>query len=75
MRSRTRSNTRARGTILIIREIISRAIIAKAFCLLTICELAEIGVCLSAKGDVALYLETGVIGVGVALGLLEGGHT
>jgi hypothetical protein len=30
---------------------------------------------LSAKGDVALYLETGVIGVGVALGLLEGGHT
>jgi hypothetical protein len=75
MRSRTRSNTRTRSIIPIIRSIISRVIIAKTLCLLFVCELVEIGVCLRAINDVALDLETGVVGVGVALSFLEGGHT
>jgi hypothetical protein len=74
MRSRARSNTRTRSTVPIIWGIISRVIIAKTLCLLFICELAEIGVYLGARDDVSLDLETGVVGVGVALSLLEGGH-
>jgi hypothetical protein len=74
MRSRTSGNTRTRSTVPIIRVIISRIVIAETLCLLFVCELAEIGVCLGARDDVSLDLETGVVGVGVALSLLEGGH-
>jgi hypothetical protein len=75
MRSCARSNTRTRSIIPIIWGIVSRVVIAKTLCLLFICELVEIGVCLGACDAVSLDLEACVVGVGVALGFLEGGHT
>jgi hypothetical protein len=75
MRSCACSNTRTLSTIPIIWGIISRIIVAKTLCLLFICELAEVGVCLRAGDDVSLDLETSVVGIGVALCFLEGGHT